>query len=688
MAPVTIFDIPLIVEIISENLSSECVRNCNLVCRDWRQTFSPFTWKTINLIRKHSVKRLNTNPEAIHSLKLNASHVKSLTTYHALLFRALQSNPPKSKKERKLEQRNALTLEQQELNNQNKKRAIDFRIHNLGIFDILKESADSLTPSSTVSHSLLPRLTLPSSSPPLPVHIIQPLVFNNLTSIRSLNHHSKAELNNPYVNNILAIVKASPKLVTFEIHHFILRDEQMEPLSSTIGSHPSLKEFILSVEKSVNPLNTTRLFKSCVGLQKLVLHFYPYCASLEPKKPLVDPFPNVTTTNITYLDVREFALYALEAEIFLPFLKKCPKLQHLVAPKFFRTTALSIVVKNSLRELCRLDFSKTRTDSWLLSKVIEACQVLESVKLKGGNFSVKGPVVDAILQPRFLMTLRDICLANCYLLQGSHIQLVLRSCPNLVSFHAMDMDHSLRHCADPILRASDLEANPGWVCHGLEVLAFQYEETEEEIFPRVIYEQVALLYKLEVLFIKRAYLPVPFPTPTPAPAPAPTPVPTSSELEATITTATVGVTSDTTILEASASSTTESSPTGPTVNSAHHSSGELVDHPAGEAVLETLDNVTAVGGSEPVQIEEGGGVVVVTSDSNGNDDDNVKEKPEQEISQEEIVRDKNLKEALECFHSLQNLRELDLTNLYQHFYENQTKELKTAIPTLRQVSLY
>ncbi|KAF9351960.1 hypothetical protein BGX26_010122 [Mortierella sp. AD094] len=667
---VSIFEIPHIIDLIATHLPLTSIRNCNLVCRDWHQTFSHHIWKNIYFRRKCTIKQFLSDCEARRSLQSSATYVSSLTTYHASLFRLLQLDPPKNKRARKLERWNALTLQEQEqCKNKGKEKAIEAKSRE-GLLGIDKLQITATAPKSPIeitAHKAVQAFAT-QLPPPSPEHIFQPYTFSNLTTIKSLAK-PEVETSNPYIFDILAIAEASPRLVTLEINHFIMRDAYITRLATVIGAHPSLKEFSLIAKKYVNGRFFLRLLQSFSRLESLTLHCYPYIGTTDHAMTGKDPFPNFTTTSLTYLDLGETSLWTIESLVVVPFLKKCPKLKRILFPSHFRDPkdeGISSAIKTHLYDLCQLDFSNTRAEEKLIVDVIKACHVLESFKGKAALF-LRNNVIDALLEPRHTVTLKSICLAYCSNIPGSQLQRILRSCPNLDTFHAMDMNHvALGTKSDPVLRVTDLEADPGWVCHGLKVLALQYAETEEELFPKVIYDQISELKQLEFLFIKRLALPAPAvaPVPTlaptlaiaPAPIPAIAPVPAATE-----------VVSD----AAAGSSTTES-----TTSPASLPSGEPAQS-TGEAAMATPSDAAVHIASDSVQLQN--------SDSS-NDSSNKKDEPE--LSEEDAAKEKSLAEGLARFHSLQKLRMLDLTNLYQYFYESQRGELKAAIPTLGWVRLY
>ncbi|KAF9994745.1 hypothetical protein BGZ80_009857 [Entomortierella chlamydospora] len=655
---VPIFEIPHIVDLIATNLPLTSIRNCNLVCRDWHQTFSRHIWKDIFFGRKCSVKQVQFNSEVRRSLKSSAPYVSSLTTYYASLFWLLQLDPPKNKYARKLDRWNALTPQEQE---QRKNKAKEKAFEAKSLKYLLEITAtDSQLPIEITAHSAVqtPTTQLLSSSPSSPEHIFQPYTFSHLTTLRSLG----AETSNPYIFDMLAIVEASPRLVTLEIKHFVLRDAYISRLATVIGAHPSLKEFSLTPKKYINDRNFLLLLQSFSRLERLTLHCNLPIGKIDPTMAVKDPLP-ITTTSLTYLDLGETLLWTTENVLVVPFLERSPKLKRILFPRYFKDgkdRGISSTIKTHLHDLCHLDFSNTRVEERIIAAVIRACHVLESFKGKGG-FYLRNDVVDALLEPRHTMTLKSICFVSCPNISGTQLQRILRSCPNLDVFHAMDMDHTW-HClgSDPVIRVTDLKANPGWACHGLRVLALQYAETDEELFPKVIYDQISELEQLEVLFIKRFALPTPVATPVLRPTPAPT-------LAVTTVPAATEVVPDIAV----GSSTTES-----TTSPASPPSGELARTTSEAAIATPSDDSEAPLASDSAQLQN--------SDRNN---DNSSKEDKLELSKY-TAKEKNLAEGLARFHSLQKLRVLDLTNLYQYFHEGQRGELKAAIPTLGWVYLY
>lgn len=61
MAPISVFDIHLLLDSICRDLTTLDVRRCTLVCRDWNASFGPYLWQTIVIRRRSTYNRFNSS---------------------------------------------------------------------------------------------------------------------------------------------------------------------------------------------------------------------------------------------------------------------------------------------------------------------------------------------------------------------------------------------------------------------------------------------------------------------------------------------------------------------------------------------------------------------------------------------------------------------------------------------------
>ncbi|KAG0352586.1 hypothetical protein BG005_007999 [Podila minutissima] len=80
MTTASVFDIHLLVETISRNLSPHDIRYCTLVCHTWYTRFSPFLWRNIRVLQKLACDRLH-YPEAQTALVRYAHNVRSVHSF-------------------------------------------------------------------------------------------------------------------------------------------------------------------------------------------------------------------------------------------------------------------------------------------------------------------------------------------------------------------------------------------------------------------------------------------------------------------------------------------------------------------------------------------------------------------------------------------------------------------------------
>ncbi|KAG0086400.1 hypothetical protein BGZ93_000134 [Podila epicladia] len=80
MTTASVFDIHLLVETISRNLSPHDIRYCTLVCHSWYARFSPFLWRNIRIFQKLACDQFH-YPEALTALVRYAHNVRSVHSF-------------------------------------------------------------------------------------------------------------------------------------------------------------------------------------------------------------------------------------------------------------------------------------------------------------------------------------------------------------------------------------------------------------------------------------------------------------------------------------------------------------------------------------------------------------------------------------------------------------------------------
>ncbi|KAF9113065.1 hypothetical protein BGX27_002270 [Mortierella sp. AM989] len=236
------------------------------------------------------------------------------------------------------------------------------------------------------------------------------------------------------------------------------------------------------------------------------------------------------------------------------------------------------------------------------------------------------------------MTLKDIYLTYCYNILGRDIQRILRSCPNLVSFHALDMNHLEWMRKGPVVRVTVLEADQDWVCHGFKVLALHYKETEEKLLPKVIYKKIVQLKQLGALCIERQAFPV---QETLVHAPA-------SAIELVSAISTTGSAPASGAMEATNNTAAASNSTEGTILSAPLLSEETAVNSTSEASVLANDGSNC---SSNAIIE---GEIETSTGKDGDNKEGCEPEPEPEakIDEQTLAKEKSLADALENLHSL------------------------------------
>ncbi|KAG0203003.1 hypothetical protein BGX33_009363 [Mortierella sp. NVP41] len=580
----SIFDIPLILDLIAVNLSRHRILQCVRVCKAWHEAFSPYYWQSVCVYKKCALKRFRSGPARL-AIRAYRAYIRSLTTYHGELFHYLLPTLPLNKQERKLErrrQRQQGVCQTQEDNNPTKEST---DCGNTNINDTLinlETSMDQfqLSPTCWVSPPAFVS-TLASSS--------DAFVFGRLTSIKSVSIFQKwNNINNnvQHLHCLFSIVELCPHLRSFETDAVRFTPGVMDRLTAVIWEHPTLKDFKMVNSEYVPVRLLHILLLHCMRLEKLTLGCIVYGrVKDEPlhyngsKTRSWEDLASLPDADIKELDMGHLKIWSRDPETLISFLQKCPRLRRWTVPIHSVLDGVADVIGKDLTELCWLDFSSCSDDDNKVAEVVRACHVLEGFKGHTGNFS-RIATINALLESHRMLTLREVYLTGCRQMTGAQIQQILTSCHNLFKFHAMGSQHLMvRYGEDPFLRAEDMEANSAaeWTCLGLKELSLRYEELSEEIFPEVVYNQIAKLTQLEVLSIERKCLP------------------------------------------------------------------DMVGEGEGEE-------------DQDVPLDE--------------------------------TKDKNLASALQAFHSLLRLRQLELSNLEQRFYRSQRSALESALPRLERIDVY
>ncbi|KAF9198117.1 hypothetical protein BGZ59_004863, partial [Podila verticillata] len=78
MPTISVFDIHLLLDTICRHLTTQDVRRCLFVCREWHASFEPYLWRTIVIRRRSSYKQFNS------SSLIQARLVQRSKTIHSL----------------------------------------------------------------------------------------------------------------------------------------------------------------------------------------------------------------------------------------------------------------------------------------------------------------------------------------------------------------------------------------------------------------------------------------------------------------------------------------------------------------------------------------------------------------------------------------------------------------------------
>ncbi|KAG0342191.1 hypothetical protein BG000_006325 [Podila horticola] len=210
------FSIPHICDDIVRHLSTEDVRNCSTVSKEFHQIFVPYVWRTISISERNCYKSLCTNILASESQILidTQPRIQTLSSVYGETW------------------------------------------------DLFVKRADtSSDASSDPTYTLIPQYT-PRAS------------FTNLTVLHALSNSDEVgcSINNPkYVYQLLAVIKYSPRLHELKlIDHCSLDNIQLTQFANTIRGHPSLKDLKIRADE-IHCSVYRKILWACWNLDRLAI---------------------------------------------------------------------------------------------------------------------------------------------------------------------------------------------------------------------------------------------------------------------------------------------------------------------------------------------------------------------------------------------------------------------------------
>ncbi|GJJ71520.1 hypothetical protein EMPS_03870 [Entomortierella parvispora] len=502
---ISIFDIPLLLDLVCQDLAQGDINRCTRVCKHWHAVFYPRLWQHIRISRKYILKRFRTE-SMVSLLKENSSLLQSITTYYSEVFRWLGDNPPLDRREPK----HGLVFNSgQKTNRENNvnsliggtRRDENFGVHRLSIKE---ENSASLSPSADTCHGQ-PVVFQKSHGEFATRGLFQPFSFSRLTVIQCFNHtrkQSNVEANLNHLDRLLDIVELSLNLLVLELNQFRFLDTNVDRLSTVVWNHPSLQDLTVCSRRALYHTDVRDILRHCSRLKRLKLGGYPFTRSynVEPASEEYDYSRFAPQSSLNELDFGN--LHSWQGDLLDPFFKDCGQVQRIVVPQRIEVTSFAEAIKNHMPYLTFLDLSCSKLYGIEMAALITAVPALEGFKAPVGLF-VKGNTILALLCHE--MTLTEIHIVGCSCLGGGHVQELLTRCPHLVSLQAASTrPRSTNRHDDIVLTVSDIELNQQpWRCKGLRSLSLMFASEETELIPKTICDRVGQLVHLEDLFLRR-----------------------------------------------------------------------------------------------------------------------------------------------------------------------------------------
>ncbi|KAF8978897.1 hypothetical protein BGZ46_006011 [Entomortierella lignicola] len=298
------------------------------------------------------------------------------------------------------------------------------------------------------------------------------------------------------------------------------------------------------------------LLQSCCRLDRLEIECRIYMGQYANWIPneqdlAIEPL-KLPESELKDLNIKHFDVYWAEEATLLPLLAQCPNLKSLALPDVFsyHDTGICQAIGNHIHSLKQLDLGGTERDDANICSIIEACAgvtpnpATTAIRdrpwedgfggleiFNGGSCGLALKSISALIWGH-RMTLRKIEIDYCVRVSNKMLEVILRSCPNLLVLQAtmFYMSEQERNSYSPNLevqamrskvlslrnrhegyaiKADDssvdhgpvLELEQGWVSKKLTFLSISYKETEDEAIPEVLFHQIAQLKSLETLVL-------------------------------------------------------------------------------------------------------------------------------------------------------------------------------------------
>ncbi|KAF9946815.1 hypothetical protein BGZ72_011106 [Mortierella alpina] len=464
----TIFDIQLLVDNIARHLTTCDIYHCTLVSHQFHNAFQRSLFTCIS-IRKEATLAKFSRWEAVRAVSGRLSHVKELS--------------------------------------------ID-----------LGECVEYLLKEASLQRPI-------PSAPGSPTVLFKNLTVFRFQPPRGLLRDYQLK---SYSTSILALLEASPVLQVLHLSCFETYDLGVRLARIIREKGRQLKEFRIDDPKMIHWKLFFILLCSCAAVEILQMGFGPYPYNpqlfvdelafardaLSIKGTASQPAPSEPAEKSQDTDTIEFAwkelgpgswLVSPEFEMIHEILKMCPFLERLVFPELNEqdvVTHLAPLVATTMPRLCHLDLTHISNQPLGISSLVQACSGLISLNLDRLQFD-STHLVD-ILVSGHGHSLQSLNIQRSAKLSSQELNLILSSCPRLISLHALASGYSIRRntvALSPILDTKGMAVvpeEPGWCCKDLETLKLCYSGEDTNIgIPEVLWGQIAQLSKLKDLRLYR-----------------------------------------------------------------------------------------------------------------------------------------------------------------------------------------
>ncbi|KAF9570587.1 hypothetical protein EC968_001662 [Mortierella alpina] len=457
----TVFDIPLLADLIARHLSSADIYRCTLVSRHFHNVFQHCVYTCICIHPKETFGKFSSK-EAASAFSRHISSVREVsTTFAACVTHLVSCISPQAPA-------STPTL---------------FR--NLTVFEF--------HPKITVAVNKVAVLSLLEASPALQV----------------VNISGFLDASDPLIRSLAKIIRRKGR----RLREFRLDGKRKGDISfcMLVWSCAAIEVLDLDLGPETRGL-ITHSAETALGLRAFARE------ALSSDGSRYHPTQAETTVMTEFLQGTgriEFAwkelghrlLTGLGITMFLDLLPMCPFLERLSIPEWEEqdiVTQVAPVIATSVPHLRHLDIGDMGSQASAAICLMQSCRNLETLIL-ARLYEDTSLVVDAMISGHS-HSLKSLDIRTPTRINGEQLTLILHSCPRLTSLYA-EKSFSYDERYAPILNAEDMARvpeEPGWSCKDLEILHLYYECPTTIIgIPEALWRQIGQLSKLKDLKLKR-----------------------------------------------------------------------------------------------------------------------------------------------------------------------------------------